>query len=406
MRPFRLLLGLALALLTICVPPPVRADVFVLANGERVQGELLNPDESPRKTFVIKTTSGVTVTLQRAQVDQVLHPRPAEIEYDKIHHTYPDTPQGQWDLAAWCLKQNLLSQRKVHLERIIELDPDHAEARRALGYIKSEGQWTTHEALMKSRGYVYFRNRWMLPQEQEVILNREKLDRAEKEWIQKIERWQDALGGDKERAAREGIDSINDPLAVRALTAVLKNDKRTSARILFIQALARINTPAAMKALAVCSMEDSVEEVRLTCLDYLKKEKRPDIVAYYVGQLKSKDNKMVNRAAECLSHMNDRSAVAPLIDALVTTHKFKIVTGNSNPGSVSTQFGKGSTGGGGGGMSVGSAPKIFKQDMRNQSVLDALVMLSGGANYTYDIKAWKSWYAAQKPREAVDARRN
>lgn len=383
---------------------PAHADVFVLTNGERLQGELLNPDESPRKKFIIKTPAGATITLERAQVDQVLHPRPAEVEYEKIQHSYPDTPDGQWDLAAWCLKQNLPSQRKVHLERVIELDPDHAEARRALGYIKAEGKWTTHEELMKSRGYVFFRNRWILPQEQEMLLNKEKIERAEKEWIQKIDRWQAALGGDKDRSARESIAAINDPYATKALVSLLKSDAREASRTLYIEALARINTPESMKALAVRSLDDPVEEVRLTCLDYLKKEKRPDIVAYYVGQLKNKDNKMVNRAAVALSHMNDRSAVAPLIDALWTTHKFKVGSGGG-PGSISTSFGSGG-GVGSGGMSVGGGPKIYKQDLRNQAVLDALVMLTGGVNYNFDVKAWKSWYAAQKPREIIDARRN
>ena len=44
--------------------------------------------------------------------------------------------------------------------------------------------------------------------------------------------------------------------------------------------------------------------------------------------------------------------------------------------------------------------------MSNQSVLDALVALTG-QNFNFDKQAWKYWYAAQKkPRDGLDARRN
>ena len=51
--------------------------------------------------------------------------------------------------------------------------------------------------------------------------------------------------------------------------------------------------------LAKASLEDTVEEVRLTSLDQLEKIKSPEVVAYYIGKdgLRSKDNRMVNRAA-------------------------------------------------------------------------------------------------------------
>ncbi len=51
-------------------------EVFVLRSGGRVVGELLNPDEIPRKKFIVKTAAGAQVTLDRSQVKQVLHPRP------------------------------------------------------------------------------------------------------------------------------------------------------------------------------------------------------------------------------------------------------------------------------------------------------------------------------------------
>ncbi len=51
------------ALLTGAVAAPAGADIFVLHSRGEVHGKLVNRDESPRKTYVIKTTSGGQVTL-------------------------------------------------------------------------------------------------------------------------------------------------------------------------------------------------------------------------------------------------------------------------------------------------------------------------------------------------------
>ena len=37
---------------------PARADLFVLRTGGQVEGELLNPDEKPRESYVVKTQFG------------------------------------------------------------------------------------------------------------------------------------------------------------------------------------------------------------------------------------------------------------------------------------------------------------------------------------------------------------
>ena len=47
------------------------ADEFVLNNGGRIVGELLNPDESPRTKYIVKTDSGGVMTLSAAQVKEI-----------------------------------------------------------------------------------------------------------------------------------------------------------------------------------------------------------------------------------------------------------------------------------------------------------------------------------------------
>ena len=101
--------------------------------------------------------------------------------------------------------------------------------------------------------------------------------------------------------------------------------------------------------------------------------------------------------------MGDRTAVGPLIDSLITTHKYKIVT--SNPGQMSTTFGNGpGSSSPGGGLSVGGGPKIITRALQNEAVHDALVALAV-VNYSFDVDQWKAWYATQRKRPTISGRR-
>jgi hypothetical protein len=380
-----------------------RGEVFVLTNGGRITGELLNRQEKPRKQYIIKIAGEGQITLAAAQVEQVLNRRPEEEEYDKIRPAYPDTVEGQWALAEWCRLHKMPVERQEHLKRIIELNPDHVETRRALGYAQIDGKWTTQDELMIERGYKRYKGRWMLPQQIESIESKAKLESAQQEWFQNIKRWRGWLDTGREAQARQNFSEISDPMAVKALLLNLRDDRSAPARMIYVEALAKINTPEAAMGLAVAAIEDADEDVRLRCLDHLQTEKRPDITGYFVSKLRAKDNPTVNRAGAALGRMKDPSATGPLIDALVTTHKFKIQTpGGGN--SMNASFGSGGSGGGTG-LSMNEKPKIVSQQFANQPVLDALVAVTG-QNFTFDKSAWRRWFAAQKKPETIDARRD
>lgn len=378
----------------------VHAEVFVLTGGGQVTGTLLNPQESPRQKYLIQTDNG-RITLESSQVEKVLNPSAAEREYEHLAPTFPDTVEGQWKLAEWCQEHKLAAQRRTHLERIVELDPDHAKARASLGYVKAEGKWQTQKELQESRGLVRYGDKWLTPQEVEIQKKREKSTLAQKDWNLKIRRWQDWLGTDRDAAARDNFLAITDPLAVWGLGKALQTDTRLRPRQLYAEVLAKIGTTEAIQTLTLAAVADDVEEIRLTCIDKLKVKKAPEVIAFFVSNLRHSDNAIVNRAAVALRLMNDSSAIRPLIDALVTTHK-QVLNPGANPGSMSATFGKGV----GGGLSMGGSPKVVKYEVRNQAVLEALLSLANGVNFDYDVRAWHTWYARHKPAEAVVSRRN
>jgi hypothetical protein len=381
-----------------------QADIFLLHNDGQVRGELVNPSQSPRTTYVIKTTSGGQVTLDAAQVKEVKRQTPAEVQYDRVRADYPDSVEGQWKLAEWCRQNRLPKQRKVHLERIIELDGNHADARHALGYSQIQGRWVTQDALMKENGYVRYAGKWMLPQEVEILEHDRKETLAQKEWGAKLKRWHGWLDTDKSQQAETNIKAIDDPFAARALARHLEKDQRRNVRMLYLEALGRINAPAGLDTLVNVSLFDGDEEIRLACLDQVVSHQYKPAVGKYVQALKSKDNVVVNRAAVCLGQMKNTSAVGPLIDALVTTHTFQIPKGQ--PGGTSATFGTGQNSGSGGFSFGGSGFETVKQRLENRAVLQALVDLTGGVSFNYDVKGWKYWYIAQKKPQSLDARRD
>jgi hypothetical protein len=386
---------------------PTRAEVFVLRGGGRVVGQWINRDETPRRQYVVQVADGAKLAFDAAQVEKVLRPRDDETEYERIRPTYADTAAAQWELAQWCIEHRLTAQREVHARRVIELDPEHDEARHALGYSRVDGQWATRDEVMIARGYQRYKNKWMLPQEIELLENKQKSDSAQQKWCQDVKRWRGWLGGDRDQQARDNIRSINDPLAVKALAIGLGEDSDPRARILLVETLGKINTFEAAMALAKASILDGVEELRLTCLDHLQTQKRPEVVAYFVGKLNEKknNNETINLAGIALGRMKDPSAIGPLIDSLVTAHKYKIVKPGGE-GAMSSTFSKGPGGLGSTGLSAGGGPKYVIQPVSNQAVLDALIALTR-QNFGFDKQVWKRWYAAQrKPAEVLDARRD
>ncbi len=387
-----------------CVTARAKAEVFVLENEGRIQGEWLNKADTKADHYLIRTATGGSVKLARDQVVKVYVPSADELEYERIRDTYEDTAEGQWSLSEWCREKNLRETRRKHLERVIELDTNHADARRALGYSLIENEWKTQDQVYIERGYVRYRGRWRLPQEVDLLERQRQNKKETGEWFRKLKLWRNWLDDERAGQAEDMLSNVTDPNAVPALAQYFRGEKVPNIRILYVETLAQIPSSDAIYALGDGALYDGDLEVRLTCLDFLKKEPHPELVKYYAGVLKHKENEIVNRAAFCLKELNDPSAVSALIDALVTTHKHTIKEGSDSQYSA-TFGGAGNPGGGGGGLSAGGSTKVIVEHVRNTDVLDALVSLTG-ANFGYDLQAWKYWMTGQQKAAAANVRRD
>ena len=387
-----------------CLPGSCQAaEIFVLKTGGRVQGLLLNQKEIPREKFIVRTAAGGEITFLPNQVEQIIQLSEEELLYEKLQPTTPDTVEGHKKMADWCQDKGLISERKTHLERILQLDPDHAVARSALGYLKSQGEWVTREEMMGDRGYMKYRGRWITPQEIQLQEEERRAELAKLNWVKRMKRLRDMLNSKNMAEAIAEIKEIRDPLAVPALANYLEINEPRALKLLLIETLEKIPTTQSLKALVQVSLQDPDQEVRLSSLDSIvRMENGSDAVNLYIIALQSKDNQEINRAAQGLQALGDPLAIEPLFDALISEHKFKVVT--QPAGSTSATFPSG--GGGGGGMTFGNnGPKTFRKYFKNPAVLMALVKLTN-QNYSYEVNDWKRWYAARQRAAGFSARRD
>lgn len=391
----------ALVLLMLLLPPMggVRADVFELSEGGKVTGVLV--ERGSAEEYVIRTDSGAVVTLTKKQVHKVTEADDNLLEYEQRSRTMPDTVDAHRELAEWCKRNKLTKFRDHHLQRILQLDPDDKEVRRSLGYQMHRGRWLTRDQIMEQRGLRTYEGAFRTEQDIALREREKRREAAETEWYQNIRTWRRWIDKRRAEEAVQNIRQVHDPLAAPALVKLLRKEKNSRVRELYLSTLGELKHPAAVKLLVQLSLEDPDYEVRQQCLDDLLRVHQPISITPYVKSLTDRNNDVILNSAEALERIGDTAAISPLIDALVTTHK--VANPSAPPGEMNAAF---DPSGGGAGFSFGGGNKIYKEDRQNQAVWHALVELSGGQNFEYNVRAWRRWFVNQQVHEHVDARRD
>lgn len=379
----------------------VAKEVIVLQNEGRINGETVADENLPQTQQRIKTSAGGQIVIDKTAIKQVVLVGKDNAEYENLSRITPDTVEGQWKLAEWCREKKMNKQRVPHLERIIALDPDHQQARIALGYFQTNGRWLRQEDRMKERGYVLYKGEWKLPQEIELLEQQNQAKANEREWYSKLNRLKaDYLNGtpNKSQEAWQKLTAIDDPAAVPAILQEMKSERLPRMLRAYIEALGRIGNGVSLRTLVDLAMGSATDQYQELALEQLKKGKHPDIVMLIAGELKSKDNRRVNRAGYALGELGDPSVIPAMIDSLITKHKFQISSGDN--GQMSAGFGSG-----GSGFSAGGKAQIIEQALENFQVLTALNKLTG-QNFDYNQAGWRTWYEANRAKPVIAGRRD
>jgi len=133
----------------------IASDVLELTNRATIEGKILNPGESPRKTWQVEIMKGVIVELpHKTTVDRLVTRSQAIDQYYAKAPFLPETVETHLKLAEVCVEQGLEHLGNLHYQRVLDIDPENQTARKALNHRKVNGEWTTADAEMARQGYI------------------------------------------------------------------------------------------------------------------------------------------------------------------------------------------------------------------------------------------------------------
>lgn len=420
-------IGFAVAVLMGCLSPEAaKSDVIKLQNGGEVRGVVRfpnskNKEESPQDAVVIETLSGGEVVILATDISFVTkRPRIVE-EYESLARHVVNSVEAHWQLSEWCRQHGLGEPRKEQLQRILELDPEHKQARYGLGHRRQDNRWVSPdeiEAELLETGFVKHKGRIISTLERDRLTTDESRLASQNLWRPKIRLWHGWLLG---RDARKQGDALakfrelHDADAVPALVDFMLGDPKADVRRLAIETLSQIDGDAAVFALARAALGDADYQLRNIAFEALSESQRKTAAPIFERALKDEANGVVQRAAVLLSRIGSRAAVPALIVALATSHKVRvpmqqgIATGFQRDGSAATQSGLpldvqeamragqlpyGVSVQQSGGVQPSVKWVTIRRPQQNSEVLQALRTLTE-KDFGYDQRAWRIWWQSQ-----------
>jgi len=132
------------------------ADDVILKDGRVLSGKV--SDEGKRYTVVDRDRK---YAVSKSEVARFVPARSFMDEYEARLEKLPyDDPEAIFEFGRWLAKNEWPTRAARAYEEVLELDPDHRGARRALGYKLYEGEWVGPEELNRRQGLVKFEGRW------------------------------------------------------------------------------------------------------------------------------------------------------------------------------------------------------------------------------------------------------
>jgi hypothetical protein len=157
MRISALVLATSVAAAVLASSGAAQADKVFLSGGtvldgkvERKGGKVIVEGESG--TIAVPADSVVKIEKGEAALSRF------EAEYATLR---PKDVAGRLALADFCRSNDMKSSERRVLLEVIAIEPDNAQARARLGYVKTESGWATEADAMRARGMVMYEGQWM-----------------------------------------------------------------------------------------------------------------------------------------------------------------------------------------------------------------------------------------------------
>ncbi len=159
------------------------ADELVLKNGRTLEGEVSEAGDT-----VLFKGPGISMEIRRDEVQEIRKTPTAKEQYAKkagdldkadlaldfSSGMIPSVKVGaaaeaHHRLGLWCATKGLQEEARAEQRKAVAIDPDHAGARRALGFVKTDAGWRPEDEVMAEKGLVRYEGRWMPKEEAESL---------------------------------------------------------------------------------------------------------------------------------------------------------------------------------------------------------------------------------------------
>lgn len=413
--------------LSTLVSADLMGDVIRLKNGGEVRGQLDEVQTASDQPLVIRTLSGAIIEIDRDNAEFVQRRSLVVEEYVTRVRSLPATVEAHWHLAEWCRTRRLKSERIEQLEALLEIDPDHEDARKILRHVKHQGKWMPYAEMMAQRGYVRHKNKWITTQELALIEKNVEQREAELVWYPKVRLWLGWVVGNDRHRKDNGLanfKSLDEPNAIPALAKLMSQHESVAVRQLYLRVLGNIPGERAVEALLDRYLFDPNQLVWSEALATLTPTQYEIAIPLLITALTNDTNSVIQRAATALGATGSEQAVPALIAALVTTHKFRVPVVQSQPisfgssssgqvGMINPQFANGSASAdlmalarlgqlphGAQVVPYFNTPKNVKMvtvkvDVKNAAVLNALEKITD-KNFGFYESDWHLWWSVYK----------
>lgn len=143
---------------------PAQADEVHLNNGFTLKGRVDDRGDQ----LVVHTPNG-RVWVAKGQVKQIVRRDTPGQQFERrraaLLSEHPLDLDGRVELAKWALARNLRSAGRRELRDVLAVEPNHAGARAALGYVRHEGAWVTPDEQKRLLGFVRDGGDWITADE-------------------------------------------------------------------------------------------------------------------------------------------------------------------------------------------------------------------------------------------------
>ena len=134
-----------------------RADELVLRDGRTLEGDIAADGEE----YVLRAGKAAT-RIPKHEVREIIRKPTKEQRYANLLAVTPEKDAAeQLALAKWCRQNGMPGHAKEHFAKVLELEPDNAEARRALGFTLYKGEWKTREEAYRAQGKELYKGEWL-----------------------------------------------------------------------------------------------------------------------------------------------------------------------------------------------------------------------------------------------------